>query len=119
MAAPNLVSPTSVIGKTARYAVTTSMAAALSNGAASGKALKVVSCFCANIDGAANAEITLTHYDGTTDIAIASTVVVPADATQILVSRDAYLYLEEGQSLRAQANAAGDLVLVMSYEEIS
>lgn len=119
MAAPNLVSPASIIGKTARYAVTTTLAAALSNGAASNKVFRVASVYCANIDGTANAEITLTHYDGTTDVAIASTVAVPADATQILVSRDAYIYLEEGQSLRAQANAAGDLALIISYEEIS
>jgi hypothetical protein len=119
MAAPNLVSPASIIGKTERYAVTTSLAAALSNGAASDKVFRVVSVYCANIDGTANAEITLTHYDGSTDAAIASTVAVPADATQILVSRDAYIYLEEGQSLRAQANAADDLVLTISYEEIS
>lgn len=119
MAPPNLVAPGSITGKTARYAVTTSMAAALSNAAASGKVLRVASVYCANIDGSANADITLAHYDGSTDVALASTLVVPADATQVLVSRDAYLYLEEGQSLRAQASAAGDLVLVISYEEIS
>ena len=37
MAAPNLKSPTTITGKTARYAVTASLAAALSNSAASGK----------------------------------------------------------------------------------
>lgn len=119
MAAPNLKSPTTVTGKTARYAVTTTLAAALSNSAASNKVFKVNSVYCANIDGTAAADITLTHFDGTTDVALASTITVPADATQVLVSRDAFLYLEEGQSLRAQASANGDLVLVISYEDIS
>ena len=52
MAAPNLKEPTTIVGKTNGYAVTTSLAAALSNGAASGKVLKVNSVYAANVDGA-------------------------------------------------------------------
>lgn len=119
MAAPNLKNPTTITGKTVGYAVTTGMAAALSNGADSGKVLKVNSVYCANVDGAAAADITLEHYNGTTSYKLANTITVPADATQVLVTREAYVYLEEGQSLRAQASAAGDLELVISYEDIS
>lgn len=119
MAAPNLKSPTTVTGKSVGYAVTTSLAAALSNSAASGKCLKVNSVYCANIDGTNSADITLEHYNGTTGYKLASTISVPAKASQVLVTRDAFVYLEEGHSLRAQASAAGDLELVISYEEIS
>jgi hypothetical protein len=122
MAAPNIKSGssvTTVTGKTVGYAVTTSMAAALSNGSSSGKVLKINSVYCANVDGAAAADITLEHYDGTTGFKIANTIAVPADATQVLVTREAYIYLEEGHSLRAVASAASDLELVISYEDIS
>lgn len=119
MAAPNLKSPTTIVGKTVGYAVTTSMAAALSNGASSNKCLKINSVYCANVDGLVAADITLEHYNGTTGFKIGNTISVPADATQVLVTRDAYIYLEEGHSLRAQASAAGDLELVIGYEEIS
>ena len=122
MAAPNIKSGssvTTVTGKTVGYAVTASMAAALSNGASSGKVLKINSVYCANVDGAAAADITLEHYNGTTGFKIASTIAVPADATQVLVTREAYIYLEEGHSLRAVASAASDLELVISYEDIS
>lgn len=119
MAAPNLKSPTTVTGKSLGYAVTTSLAAALSNSAASGKCLKVNSVYCANVDGVNSADITLEHYNGTTGFKLASTISVPAKASQVLVTRDAFVYLEEGHSLRAQASAAGDLELVISYEEIS
>jgi hypothetical protein len=119
MAAPNLKTPTTITGKTAGYAVTDSLAAALSNSADSGKVFKINSVYCANVDGAAAADITLEHYDGTTGFKIANTIAVPADATQVLVTREAYIYLEEGDSLRAVASAAGDLELVISYEEIS
>jgi hypothetical protein len=119
MAAPNLKAPTTITGKTARYAVTESLAAALSNAAASGKVLKINSIFCANVDGANNADISVSIYDGTTDRYLAKTISVPADATQVLCTKDTYFYLEEGDSIRAIASAAGDLELVIGYEEIA
>jgi hypothetical protein len=119
MAAPNLKNPTTITGKTVGYAVTTSLAAALTNSAASGKALKINSVYCANVDGTNAADITLEHYNGTTGFKIGNTITVPADATQVLVTREAYIYLEEGHSLRAQASAASDLELVIGYEDIS
>lgn len=120
MTAPNIKSAssvTAVTGKTVGYAVTSGIAAALT--APSGTVLKVNSVYCANVDGAATADISLTYYNGTTDFYLAKTIAVPADATQVLVTREAYIYLEEGDSLRAVASVDGDLELVISYEEIS
>jgi hypothetical protein len=119
MAAPNLKSPTTITGRTARYAVTTALAAALSNAASSGKVLKINSIFCANVDGVNAADISVSIYDGTTDRYLAKTIAVPADATQILSTKETYFYLEEGDSIRALASAASDLELVIGYEEIS
>ena len=119
MAAPNLKNPTTILGRTARYAVTTSLAAALSNSAASGKVLKINSIFCANVDGVNAADISVSIFDGTTDRYIARTIAVPADATQVLSTKETYFYLEEGDSIRALASAASDLELVIGYEEIS
>jgi hypothetical protein len=119
MAAPNLKSPTTIVGKTARYAVTTSLASVLANSAASGKVLKINSIFCANVDGVNSADISVSIYNGTTDFYLAKTIAVPADATQIISSKMTYFYLEEGDSVRALASAASDLELVISYEDIS
>jgi hypothetical protein len=119
MAAPNLKNPTTITGKTARYAVTASLASVLANGAASGKALKINSIFCANVDGTNAADISVSIYDGSTDRYLAKTIAVPADATQIISSKETYFYLEEGDSIRAVANAADDLELIIGYEEIS
>lgn len=119
MAAPNLRNPVSVTGKTARYAVTASLANALANAAASGKSLKINSVYAANVDGVNSADISLSIYNGTTDTYLAKTIPVPADSTQILVTREAYFYLEEGDSLRAQASAVSDIELVIGYEEIA
>ena len=119
MAAPNLKNPTTITGRTARYAVTDTLANALANSAESGKALKINSIFCANVDGTNPADISVSIYDGSTDRYLAKTIAVPADATQIISTKETYFYLEEGDSIRAVANAADDLELVISYEEIS
>ena len=118
MTAPNLKNPTTITGKTARYAVTASLAAALSNAASSGKVLKINSIFCANVDGTNIADISVSVYNGSTDFYIAKTITVPADATQLISTKDTYFYLEEGDSIRALASAASDLELVIGYEEI-
>jgi len=119
MAAPNLKNPTTITGKTARYAVTASLASVLANGAASGKVFKINSIFCANVDGTNAADISVSIYDGSTDRYLAKTIAVPADATQIISTKETYFYLEEGDSIRAVANAADDLELIIGYEDIS
>lgn len=119
MAAPNLKSPTTITGKTARYAVTASLAAALSNSSSSGKAFKINSIICANVDGSNSADISVSIYDSSTDRYIAKEIAVPPKATQILSTKETYFYLEEGDSIRAVASAASDLELIVGYEEIS
>lgn len=124
MAAPNLVSPTTITGKTVTVDLTsTSATSILSNAASSGKVLKINSLYVANVDGTSSAEITINFYSaaalGGTATQIASTVVVPADATLVVIDKDAYIYMEENTSLGATAGTASDLKVVCSYEDIS
>ena len=124
MAAPNLVSPTTITGKTVTVNLSsTSATSILSNAASSGKVLKINSLYVANVDGASSAEITINFYSaaalGGTATQIASTVVVPADATLVVIDKDAYIYMEENTSLGATAGTASDLKVVCSYEDIS
>ena len=124
MAAPNLLSPTTINGKTVTVDLSsTSATSILSNAASSGKVLKVNSLYVANVDGTSYAEITINFYSaaalGGTATQIASTVVVPADSTLVIIDKDAYIYLEEDKSLGATAGTSGDLKVVCSYEDIS
>ena len=124
MAAPNLLSPTTINGKTVTVDLSTTNATSiLSNAASSGKVLKVNALYVANVDGTSNAEITINYYSaaalGGTATQIASTVVVPADATLVVIDKDAYIYLEENTSLGATAGTANDLKVICSYEDIS
>jgi hypothetical protein len=118
MALPNLKNPTTITGRTARYAVTATIGTALA-APGTGKTFKINSIFCANVDGTNDADISLSIYDGSTDRYLAKTITVPADATQIISTKETYFYLEEGDSIRAVANEASDLELIIGYEDIS
>ena len=117
MAAPNIVNVTTITGKTAVLAVTTSATAIVTNSGASGKVFKVNALYVSNVDGTNNADINVDLYRSSTAYHIAKTVNVPADATLDIISKP--IYLEEGDSLRLTANANSDLEAVCSYEEIS
>jgi len=119
MAAPNIVNVTSIYGKTLGTALGTNTDAAHLTCAAE-KVLKVNSIIVANVDGSSAADVTVKFYDssGATSYRIASTVSVPADSTLIVLGKDAPIYLEEGDQIRAGASVAGDLEMVISYEEL-
>lgn len=123
MAAPNLVSPSTITGKTVTVNLTTTTATSvLSNAASSGKALKINALYVANTT-ASNATITINQYSaaalGGTAFPIASAIVVPANATLVVIDKDAYVYLEENTSLGATAGTSSALQIVCSYEDIS
>jgi hypothetical protein len=118
MAAPNLKTPTTIIGKTAGYAVTTSLAAALSNSAASGKVFKVNVVRAANLTTGI-ATVDLTVFRSATDTYIIKSASVAPNSSLVLIDRNEYLYLEEGDALRAGANAISTIDLTIHYEEIT
>ncbi len=121
MAAPNIVNVSAIYGKTVGAALGTSSADILTNSPGSGKVFKINAIYISNIDGSGNAEATVTWYDAsaTTSYNLAKTVVVPADATLVVVDKDAQIYLEEGDKIAALAGSSGDLEIVISYEDIS
>jgi hypothetical protein len=120
MANPNIVNVTSIFGKTAGLAVTTSATAIVSNPSASSKIFKINSLIVSNVNGTAAADITADVLkNGVTSRRIAFTIAVPADATLVLISKDTSIYLEENDSLRLSASVNSALEAVCSYEEIS
>jgi hypothetical protein len=120
MAAPNLKNPTTITGITTSVGIgTTAITGILTNTSASNKVLKINSIFVANVDGTNAADISISIIRNGTDRYLARTIAVPADATQIISTKDTYFYLEENVGIRAQASAANDLDVIISYEEIS
>ena len=124
MAAPNIVNVSTIIGKSATVALsTTSQTVLVSNAASSGKVYKINMIQVANVDGTDNAEVTVDLHSaaagGGTAYSFISTAVVPADASLVVVDKNTAVYLEEDRSITATAGAANDLEVIVSYEEIS
>lgn len=123
MAAPNIVNVSTITGKTATLALTTTAQSLVSNPASSGKVFKINTLLVANVDGGNAEDVTVNYYSeddiGGSATAIASTILAPADATLVVISKDSAIYLEEDKSIGALAGGNSDLVAIISYEEIS
>lgn len=127
MANPNIVNVTNILGNTSTNLISSTAdpfaTALVNNAAASGKVYKINSIIVANVDGTDAADITIEIFSqddlGGTGTAIASTITVPADATLIVLDKNTSFYLLEDKSIGATASVANDLVVTISWEEIS
>lgn len=120
MTAPNLKNPTTITGKTARVGITTTaVVGILTNSASSGKVLKINSIYAANINGSLGATVSVGLNNGISTSYIAYTINVPAQATQVISTKDSYFYLEEGDQLDITASAQNYISVVVGYEEIN
>ena len=79
----------------------------------------VLSCLVANVDGIADADITITVTDGSNAVlsTLASTITVPAHASLEVVANK--VILTQSQKIRATASAASDLEVTLSALEIT
>jgi hypothetical protein len=124
MAAPNIVNVSSILGKTAMVALSsTSQTTLLNNAASSDDVLKVNMIQVANIDGTNACDITIDVHSaasgGGTAYSLVATVSVPADASLVVLDKNTAIYLEENTSITATAGTAGDLEVIVSYEQIT
>ena len=124
MAAPNIVSVSSIYGKTTGVELNTTTTTGILT-CATNKVLKVNSIICANIDGSSAADVTINFFDPDSDGSgtdrtnpIASTVSIPADTTLVVSDKNSAFYLEEGDKITGGASANGDIHVTVSYEEI-
>jgi hypothetical protein len=128
MANPNIVNVTSILGGNAGWNLSATVNTDLMT-VDSGVIVKLNSITVANVDGANAADVSVfisglgTGATGVTttgadsDVYIAKTISVPADATLVLL--DSPIYMMEGDILKGGASAASDLDLLVSYEVIS
>lgn len=117
MAAPNIVTVTNILGKTAVQLITTTATEIVGNSSSSGKVTKVNALYVANVNGASAATLNVDIYRSSTAYRISYGVSVPANSTLDVLSKS--IYLEEGDSLRLTASSNSYLEAVCSYEEIS
>lgn len=122
MAAPNIVNVTTITLKSIAVGLsTTAQVGILTNSSGSNKVLKINTIRATNIDGAVAADISVgfNTVGAATTQYIARTIAVPADAALVVVDKTSAIYLEENQQIVAQASAAEDIDMFISYEDIS
>jgi hypothetical protein len=122
MAAPNIVSVTTITGKSIAVGLsTTAQVGILTNSSGSNKVFKINTIRASNVDGTNSADISVgfNTVGAATTQYIARTISVPADAALLVVDKTASFYLEENQQIVAQASAASDIDMFISYEDIS
>ena len=125
MANTNKVSVSSIYGESVGWNLTNTVTTTLFTVAAD-KLVKINRMTVANVDGTNAADVTVyidagattsaggTVASGASDVYLAKTLSVPADATLVLV--DTPIYLRETDVLKGGASAASDLDLFISYE---
>jgi hypothetical protein len=118
MAAPNLRLPTTIIGKTATYSCTTSLASALANSAASSKVLKVNTLRATSVS-AVSASLEVTFFRSATHSYIIKNVSISPGTFLVIIDKNEYIYLEEGDAIYAKASAASSIDITINYEDIS
>jgi len=79
----------------------------------------VLSCLVANVDGSSPVEITIALTDGSNTVlsTLASTIIVPADASIEIIPNK--VVMKQSQKLRATANVANDAEITVSALEIT
>lgn len=119
MPAPNIVNVTTITGKTAVLAPTTTPTDIVTNASNSGQLYKIDSLVVSNINGSLAANVTASLFRSITEYKLAHIISVPPQGSLVVISKDTMVYLEEGDSLRLTASLNSYLHAVCSYEIIS
>lgn len=118
MAAPNLINATTITGKTALAALSTTTANVVTNSSGSSTAVKVNSVVVSNYTATAVTTSVMLNRSATVYY-IAGAVQVPAYSTLVLVAKDSFFYLEEGDVLQANVSSNSAASIVVGYELIA
>jgi hypothetical protein len=127
MAAPNIVNVTSIVPHTVYVTPSNTSRNLLVSAPATGSSHKINQILVANIDGtnAVDATVELRLADGTTYVALGSTISVPADATLIMLDKTTQVYLldtsvsGEASTIYVTSGTASKLTFTCSYETIT
>ena len=117
MANPNLLQATSCLSRWTGVIVSTSMGNVLINSASSNDVYKIVSLYATNTTASS---ITLEMQIDNPGITrtLVHELTIPANATVVVITKEAPIYLLESHSLQAEASASG-IHLNLTYEEYS
>jgi hypothetical protein len=118
MAAPNLISATSIIGKTQAEWVTNTPTVVIANATNSSEIHRLNVLYVTNM-GIADGAVTIDLFRGGNSYKLVYNLPVPVSNSVVAIAKDSSIYIEEGDSLRISASQAGILQYVVSYEVMS
>lgn len=118
MANPNIVNVTTILANCVTGNFTSSNTTFHNNPASSGRVDKISSIIVSNIDGNANADFDLIINNQGSNTFFARTIVVPADATLVVVDKNSGINLLENSSIGGAASANGDLSYVINIDQV-
>lgn len=118
MADPNIISVSSIFGRTATGTLSASNTSFLT--CPVNKVLKINSIIISNRTGSTSRDVTVDFYDNSrsTAVFLAYTIPVLPDSTLIVLSKESPVYLQESDQIRGFASASSSLDIIISYEEI-
>jgi hypothetical protein len=119
MSAPNLVRPRDIKGRITPVSLGTSLSPVLVNLVESGQVYRV-NCIRAANRGTAEREVAVSLFrGGSHSYLYPPGAKVRGLSAVVIAVRDELTYLEEGDALYAQADVAGQVDLLLNWEEIS
>lgn len=118
MAAPNLISATTITGKTAVVNLTTVTSNVLTNSSGSNTVDKLNNIILSNYSSSTVGANVVINRSSTTYY-LAGNVSIPANSALVLLAKDSQIYLEEGDVLQANVSANTAITVTASYELIA
>lgn len=123
MANPNAVEVSEVYGNNALVLPTTVPTLVVNNPAGSNKVFKVNTLMVACVNSISTAQTNVSIYDQDdlegSEHQLTSGLVVPVNASIIIIDSDTSIYLKENQSLGVYSGANNEVNIMASWEEIS
>ena len=119
MTAPNILAAETITAKTAAITGTTVMSNVVVNAINSSTVSKINSLVVANYSSSSVGVYVDVYRDSAVYTYLAGNIAVPAYSTMVIVAKDMAVYLEEGDSLRANTTANSAAYLTTSYEIIA
>lgn len=118
MSAPNLLTTSTVTGKTAFATLSTLTSNVITNSSGSSTVDKLNNIVLSNFtSSAANVNVMINR--SATTYYLGGNVTVPANSTLVLLGKDTSLYLEEGDVLQANVSSNSSVSMSASYELMS
>jgi len=116
MAAPNLITVSSVYGYNTATTIGTAITVLVSNPSTSNSSYKITTLYVANVDNSQTAHVSVDFYRNSISIRLIDRMEVAPGNSLIVMTRDSAIYLQEGDSIRAYSDQNNLIHLNLGFE---